>query len=259
MTEFDPVRRSLLAGVAGIPLAAILANPALAQMAAAGTRDQTINTTAGREVHAALAIPEKTATGAPAIMLVHEWWGLNDQIKAVAVDLARQGYLALAVDLFQGRVTTDAEKARELTQTVKPDEAADTLSSWAAWLKNHPDGNRKMAVMGWCFGGGWALQAATLAPFAACVVYYGRVNLPPEQLARLKGPVLGHFAKADQFITKDVVDGFERAMKQVNKPYTVHWYDAGHAFANPTGDNFRKEPAQQAWQRSLDFLKKNVG
>ena len=71
--------------------------------------------------------------------------------------------------------------------------------------------------------------------------------------------VLGHFATADQFITKDVVDGFERAMKQVNKPYTVHWYDAGHAFANPTGDNFRKEPAQLAWRRSLDFLKKNMG
>ncbi len=259
MAEFDPVRRAVLAGLAGMPLAAILADPVLAQKAAAGTRDTLINTAGGREVHAALALPEKSATGAPAIMLVHEWWGLNDQLKAVAVDLARQGYLALAVDLFQGRISTTPDQAKEISAKVNPEEAADTLSSWAGWLQNHPDGNHKMAVMGWCFGGGWALQAATLAPFSACVVYYGKVNLPPEQLSKLKGPVLGHFATQDQFITKDVVDGFERAMKQAHKPYTVHWYDAGHAFANPTGDNFRKEPAQLAWKRSLEFLKKNLG
>lgn len=254
MAEFDSVRRSLLAGLAGLPLAAILADPVLAQMAAQTTRDQTIKTAAGREVNAALAVPEPARGGAPAVILVHEWWGLNDQIKAVAVDLSRQGYLALAVDLFQGRVTTTPDEARALTLAVKPDEAADTLSSWAAWLKNHPEGNRKLAALGWCFGGGWALNAATIAPVDATVVYYGRVNLPPEQLARLHGPVLGHFAKSDQFINQDMVAAFERTMKDLGKPYTVHWYDAGHAFANPTGDNFRKDSAQLAWARTQDFL-----
>lgn len=259
MFEIDPVRRSLLTGLAGLPLAAILADPVLAQTAAQITRDQKIKTAGGREVSAALARPEKLTGGVPAVMLVHEWWGLNDQIKAVAVDLSRQGYLALAVDLFQGRVATTADEARGLTQTVKTEEAADTLSSWAGWLKNHPDGTHKLGVMGWCFGGGWALNAATIAPIDATVVYYGRVNLPPEQLSRLKGPVLGHFARNDQFINKDVVEAFERSMKQVGKPYSVHWYDAGHAFANPTGDNFRKDDAQLAWKRSLDFLGKELG
>jgi carboxymethylenebutenolidase len=227
---------------------------------AQATRSQTIRTPGGREVTAALALPEGAASGArlPMVMLVHEWWGLNDQIKAVAVELARQGIVALAVDLFQGRVVTNPEEARALVEKVKPDEAADTLAAWAAWARNHPDGNRRVGVVGWCFGGGWALNAATIAPMEAAVVYYGRVNLPPDQLAHLKGPVLGHFARRDQYITADVVDGFERAMKQAGKPYTIYWYDAGHAFANPTGGNFSEVNAQLAWGRTLQFLKKEL-
>jgi carboxymethylenebutenolidase len=239
MSEIDPLRRSLLAGLAGLPLAAILADPALAQIAGQGTRAQNLRTAAGREIVGALALPEtKRSGGSPMIMLVHEWWGLNDQIKAVTADLAKQGYIALAADLFQGRVATQPDEAKALTQQVKPEEASDTLRAWAEWLKNHPDGNRRLGVMGWCFGGGWALQAATLAPIDATVVYYGRVNLPPEQLGKLQGPVLAHFAEQDQYIDKKIVNEFEQAMKKAGKPYTVHWYAAGHAFANPTGDNF---------------------
>jgi carboxymethylenebutenolidase len=258
MAEIDAVRRSLLAGLAGLPLAAILADPALAQAAAETTRDQTIRTPAGREVTAAVARPEAAAGRLPVVLLVHEWWGLNDQIKAVAADLARQGFLAVAVDLFQGRVVTTPDEAKALVEKVKPDEAADTLSAWAGWARNHPDGNRRLGVVGWCFGGGWALNAATIAPMEAAVVYYGRVNLPPEQLAHLKGPVVGHFGRRDQYITADVVAGFERAMKQVGKPYTLYWYDAGHAFANPTGGNFSQPDAQLAWQRTLAFFKKEL-
>ncbi|HTH15935.1 MAG TPA: dienelactone hydrolase family protein, partial [Magnetospirillum sp.] len=232
MSDIDPVRRSLLASLAGIPLATILADPVLAQAAAETTKTQSITTEGGRPVTAALAMPEKSAERRPVIMLVHEWWGLNDQIKAVAADFARQGYIALAVDLFQGRVVTRPDEAKALVEKVKADEAADTLSSWAAWAKNHPNGNRKLGVVGWCFGGGWALNAATIAPVDATVVYYGRVNLPADQLVRLQGPVLGHFGRKDQYITPDVVEAFERAMKQAGKRYTLYWYDAGHAFAN---------------------------
>lgn len=260
MSEVDIIRRSLLAGLAGLPLAAILSDPALAQAAAQTTRAQTIRTHDGRTVTAALAMPDpKRAGGNPMVMLVHEWWGLNDQIKAVAADLARQGYIALAVDLFQGRVTASPGEARALSQAVRPDEAADTLRGWAEWLKNHPDGNRRLAAMGWCFGGGWALKAAAIAPIDASVVFYGRVNLPAEELAHLSGPVQGHFGTQDQFITKDVVTAFERAMVQADKEAIVYWYDAGHAFANPTGGNFRRDAAQLAWRRSLDFLGKELG
>jgi carboxymethylenebutenolidase len=252
----DLSRRAVLATLAGLPLAAILADPALAQKAAQATSALTITTAGGQQAAAALAKPDTVP--APAVMLVHEWWGLNDQIKAVTMDLARQGYLALAIDLFKGQVATQAGEAKSLTEKLDADEAADTMTSWAQWLSNHQDSNRRMAAMGWCFGGGQALLAGTLSPFAATVVYYGKVNLPAERLRGLQGPVLGHFGKRDQFITAQLVGEFEKTMKAVGKPYTVFWYDAGHAFANPTGNNFSKPDAQLAWQRTLEFLGKTL-
>jgi len=183
-----------------------------------------------------------------------EWWGLNDQIKAMAMEFAGHGYLALAVDLFDGRVATSPDEARALTQKVKEEEATATLTSWLQWLKNHQDGDRRVATVGWCFGGGWALRAATVEPVDATVVYYGNVNLPAERLAALKGPVLGHFGRQDKFIDEKTVAAFRKAMTEANKPYVVYWYDAGHAFANPTGDNYRKPETQLAWQRTLEFL-----
>lgn len=258
MADMDPHRRSLLAGLAGLPLAAVLADPALAQAVAQTTRSQTITTASGRQVTAAVARPDSEVKRNPLVMLVHEWWGLNDQIKAVAVELAQQGFLAVAVDLFQGRVVTAVDEARALVEKVRPEEAADTLAAWAAWARNHPEGNRRLGVVGWCFGGGWALNAATIAPIDATVVYYGRVALSADQLGRLKGPVLGHFGRQDSFITAEVVAGFEKAMKQAGKPYSLYWYDAGHAFANPTGDNYRQADTQLAWRRTVDFLKKEL-
>lgn len=252
----DTTRRSLLAGLAGLPLATLLADPALAQRAAAATETVTITTVGGRRVAAAQARP--TAEQAPAVLLVHEWWGLNDQIRTMAVEFARHGFLALAIDLFQGRLTADPEEARAQTQKVQPAEADDTLVSWAEWLANHPNGTRRLGAVGWCFGGGWALRAATLADIAACVVYYGRANLPEAELARLKGPVLGHFGRQDRFVDARVVTEFEGAMTRLGKPYQVQWYDAGHAFANPTGGNYDREDAQLAWRRTLDFLGKEL-
>lgn len=245
-------RRTVVQGLAGLPLAAVLADPLLARAAADTTRLVKIRTAGGREVAAALALP--TTRPAPVVLLVHEWWGLNDQIRAVAADFAAQGYLALAVDLFGGRVAAMPEQARELAGSIKDDEATDTLASWLQWLQNHNDSTRKTATIGWCLGGGWSLRASTLVPVEATVVYYGRVNLPKEQLAKLKGPVLGHFAKRDQHITADIVRPFEQAMTELGKPYQVFWYDADHAFANPTGNNYVKEEAQLAWQRTTAFL-----
>ncbi|MGE5547142.1 MAG: dienelactone hydrolase family protein [Solirubrobacterales bacterium] len=256
MPVSDPGRRAVLAGLAGLPLSVVLADPLLAQAVAEKTETVTIDTIGGRSVTGALAKPDRRP--APAVVLVHEWWGLNDQIKTMAVEFARQGYLALAVDLFQGRVTTDPDVAKQLTQAVKPDEADDTLASWLAWAKNHQDSSRKTATCGWCFGGGWSLNASVATPVDATIVYYGRVDLPVEKLKRLKGPVLGHFGRQDQFITPAVVETFEANMKAAGKPYTAFWYDAPHAFANPTGANYHREDAQLAWKRTLDFLKKEL-
>jgi carboxymethylenebutenolidase len=252
----DPSRRTVLAALAGLPLAKVLADPTLAQAAAETTRPQQITTAGGRLVGAALGRPAQMP--APAVLLVHEWWGLNDQMRTMAAELAQHGYLALAVDLFGGRVATTPEDAKAQTEKLDPLVAEDILASWLQWLGNHQDSNRRLATLGWCFGGGWALKAATYRPVDATVVYYGRVDLPAEQLARLKGPVLGHFGRRDTFVTPKVVDAFETAMKQVGKPYQVYWYDAGHAFANPSGNTWDSDAAQLAWKRTLEFLGKRL-
>ena len=184
-------------------------------------------------MHASLALPADTP--APAVLLIHEWWGLNDQIKAVAGELARQGYMALAVDLYDGNVATASEEAERLRKAVDAAVATDTLVSWVEWLRKHPKGTGKVATIGWCFGGGWSLNASIATPVDATIIYYGQVDQPASRLARLQGPVLGHFATRDQRINRPMVEGFEKAMAEAGKPLTVYWYEADHAFANPTG------------------------
>ena len=254
-------RRRMIKGVAGgmaagMPLAAILADPKLAQAAAGGLETVEITTGDGRKVSGAMAMPDKTP--AATILLVHEWWGLNDQIKAVAAELAREGYMALAIDLYSGRVATDRDTARSLVGSVEADAATDTVASWARWLKAHSDGNKRLGTVGWCFGGGWALNAALAESADATVVYYGNVQKTKSQLKSLDGPVLGHFAKRDKWINKEMVDAFTHEMEAAQKPLTVHWYEADHAFANPTGARYDEADAALSWQRTLAFFKANL-
>ena len=112
--------------------------------------------------------------------------------------------------------------------------------------------------MGWCFGGGWALNASIAEPVDATVVYYGRVDKPADQLAKLKGPVLGHFATRDEFINEPMVASFQRAMAEAGKPVTVYWYEADHAFANPSGGRYDEADAALAWSRTMDFLRQTL-
>ena len=245
-------RRDILIGLAGLPLAAVLADPRLARAAAAGLETVTITTAGGREVSAALGVP--AALPAPAVMLVHEWWGLNDQIKSVAAALADAGYLALAIDLYDGQVTGDPGKARELVGAVNAEAATDTCASWVGWLRNHENGTGKVGTVGWCFGGGWSLNASLAAPVDATIVYYGRVKKGREQLAALAGPVLGHFATRDRWINQEMVDGFEAEMAAAGRSVENHWYEADHGFANPTSARYDEEDAALAWQRTLDFF-----
>lgn len=251
-------RRNLLAAGAAIPLAHILRNPALAAEAAADLETITIKTPSGREVSAAWAAP--AAAKAPALLLVHEWWGLNDQIKAVAAECARLGYGALAVDLYGGKAAAngDAATARALVSAVKDAEAGETLSAWIDWLRASAS-VQGVATLGWCFGGGWSLAASILRPVEATVIYYGRVDRTAEELRRLKGPVLGHFAERDANINHEMVAGFEAAMKEAGKAYEVHWYEADHAFANPTTARYDEADAKLAWSRTLAFLKRELG
>ena len=254
---FPSSRRQVVVGLAGLSLATLLADPAKVARAAAALQTVTTTTPSGRSVSAALALPDSKP--AAAIMLVHEWWGLNDQIKSVASELAKQGYLGLAIDLYNGKVATTPEEAEPLMKAVVPAEASETMSTWVDWLKKHPDCNGKIASIGWCFGGGMALQAALDRPLEAAVVYYGYVQRSADELKSLRGPVLGQFANQDQWITPKMVDGFEAAMKQAGKVLELHRYDADHAFANPTGDHYDAEDARTAWDRTMAFLKSTLG
>lgn len=250
------VLKQTMGGLAGLPLAAILGDPLLARAAAAELERHTLTLKSGREVAAFLALPERTP--APAVMLVHEWWGLNDQIKAVAREFAAEGFVALAIDLMNGEVATIRNNAKRQMGRVGRTETLELSGKWLRWLKTHPDVNGKLATIGWCFGGGWALSAATVEPVDATVVYYGRVNHPTGELRHLKGPVMGHFATHDLWINRDMVTLFEVGMLRAGKRSITHWYRAGHAFANPTRSRYDRKNAVLAWKRTLEFFRKEL-
>ncbi|HEX9448667.1 MAG TPA: dienelactone hydrolase family protein [Dongiaceae bacterium] len=250
-------RRRVVTGLAGLSLASLLADPVKLARAAASLSDITITTAGGRQVSGALGIP--ATTPAPTVLLVHEWWGLNPQIRGVAAELSNLGFVTLAVDLYGGKVATDPDTARSLAGAVMPAEAIDTLSSWIDALRKRPDANGKLATIGWCFGGGWSLRASLARPVDATVIYYGDVTPSEDALKALQGPVLGHFGNLDKFITPDSVNTFEARLKHLGKKATIYRYDANHAFANPTGQNYQAADARLAWDRTVAFLKATIG
>lgn len=252
-----PSRRTVLKGAAALPISAVLADPMLSRAMAAAHDAVSITTSDGRTVNATLAVPGKVP--APVMILIHEWWGLNAQIKAMAGEFAKQGYVAIAVDLYDGEVATDPTNARRLMGGVDPKQATATLNGWIDWALAQKFVNGKVGTVGWCFGGGWSLNASITRPVDATIVYYGNVARKAADLAKLQGPVLGHYAESDQWIDHAMVDGFEAEMKKAGKTFTSHWYDAQHGFANPTTARYDKADAALAWTRTLDFLKTNLG
>lgn len=251
-------RRLFLQGLACLPLATVLAYPELAKAATAKTEEVAITLEMDTKVTASLALPE--AEKAPAVILIHEWWGLNDQIKAVAAELAAMGYLALAVDLYGGKVAKTPDEAKAFMGDLDPEIAKETMVGWVDYLKKHERANGKIATLGWCFGGGWSLNTSIATPVDATIIYYGNVAKTANDLKALKGPVLGQFGKLDKNINQAMVSGFEQEMEKAGKKdsLTVYWYEADHAFANPTGARYDEANAKLAWERTTEFLKKNL-
>ena len=251
-------RRRFLEGMAALPLAVVLSDAALAQSAAATLRPVSIDTAAGGKAAGYIALP--ATTPAPAVLLIHEWWGLNDQIKAVAAEFANQGYIALAVDLYDGEIGASPDEAMALMRALDPAAATQSVAACVAFLRDHGDSTGKVGTVGWCFGGGWSLNASLAAPVDATVIYYGNVTRTAEQLSALAGPVLGHFGTRDQSIDEAMVQGFEAAMEEAGKAdqLTVHWYKADHAFANPTGARYDEAEAALAWDRTLAFFQEHL-
>ena len=201
----------------------------------------------------------------PAVVMIHENKGLNDHIKNMANLLARNGYVVLAVDLFKGEVTTDRNRSSELTQYIRnnPDIATANLQSAVKYLASLPNVNaEKIASLGWCFGGAQSLQLALNSqdhPLSATVIYYGRLITDNATLAKIKWPVLGIFGDQDSSIPVDTVKAFESALNSNNIPNEIYIFKGvGHAFANPSGDNYAPTETKDAWDKTLSFLDKHL-
>ena len=219
-------------------------------------------TVEGRAARGYLARPARVASGPqlPGVLLIHEWWGLNDHIRAMARRVAGEGYQVLALDLYGGRAAETPEQARALVGEImgNPGRAADHIRVGTDYLQERTS---RIGVMGWCFGGGWALQAALLQPgrIDAAVMYYGRPVTDPERLQVLRAPLLGLFGGADRGIPVTSVREMEAALRAQGKDVTIQVYEgAGHAFANPSGDSYRAEAAEDAWRRTLAFLARTL-
>jgi carboxymethylenebutenolidase len=198
----------------------------------------------------------------PALIVIHEWWGLNDWVKEQASKLSNQGYVALAIDLYRGKVATTPEEAHEIMRGVPEDRANRDLHAAFEFLASQPNIKKnRIGAIGWCMGGGYALDVALQEPMlAADVINYGHLATDRDALKKINAPILGMFGAQDRGITPDDVDKFAATMDQLGKTIEVKIYDdAGHAFENPNNkDGYRPADAADAWNRTVKFLADNL-
>ena len=196
--------------------------------------------------------------------MIHEWWGLNENIKNMAETLAKEGYVVLAVDLYNGQVANTTESAQNLVSKVRenPSESINNLQHAVRYLASLENVNSsKIASLGWCFGGGQSLQLALNTepeyPLAATIIYYGNLVSDQESISKIKWPVLGIFGDQDKSISVESVKQFEEALNAKGITNEIYIYKGvGHAFANPSGDNYAPQETQDAWEKTVSFLKK---
>jgi carboxymethylenebutenolidase len=198
----------------------------------------------------------------PGIIVIHEWWGLNDWVKEEAQKLSDQGYVTLAIDLYRGKVATTPEQAHEIMRGVPEDRARRDLRAAFDFLQSQPNVRKnRIGAIGWCMGGGYSLDVALEEPpLAADVINYGHLATDPDALKKINAPILGLFGAQDQGITPDDVHKFEATMKQLGKKIEIRIYDdAGHAFENPNNKSgYRPADAADAWQRTVSFFAANL-
>jgi carboxymethylenebutenolidase len=202
----------------------------------------------------------------PAVIMIHEWWGVNQNIKDMANLLAKQGFVVLAADLYHGKVADNPKQAMELVQIARNNQnnSIANLQGAVKYLSLAPNvDSTKIISLGWCFGGGQSLQLALNSqehPLAATILYYGTPLVTDKQsLSKIKWPLLGIFGDKDEAIPIGEINQFRTALNQSGITNEIHIYNGvGHAFANPSGDNYAPKETSDAWQNTLSFLKKYV-
>ena len=217
----------------------------------------------GKSVNGYLAEPAAGAK-APGMVVIQEWWGLNDQIKGVADKLAKAGYRALVPDLYRGKVALEANEAQHLMQGLNfADAAGQDIRGAVQYLKQS---SPKVGVTGFCMGGALTVLSAVNVPEAdAGVIWYGYPPLEYVDAKKIKAPLLGHWATQDHAFAISGVDALENKLREANVKFEFHRYNCKHAFANETADQkkldmlkYDPKAADLAWQRTMDFLKKNL-
>lgn len=225
--------------------------------------EQTVSFKSGDETATGFLVAPEGKGPFPAVLVIHEWWGLDGWIKDQARALAREGYVALAPDLYRGKVTDKQEEAHQLMMGTPRDRALRDLKAAFATLAGRPDVRKdRIGVIGWCMGGMYSLALATEEPrLAAVVAYYGAPPADAAAVAKIKAPVLGNYGAEDKGPAPEQVRAFEAAMKKDGKTIDVKLYPgAGHAFANPNNPwgGYREAAAKDAWQRTVAFFARHL-
>lgn len=217
----------------------------------------------GKSVNGYLAEPANAAR-APGMVVIQEWWGLNDQIRGVADKLAKAGYRALVPDLYRGKTALDAKEANHLMTGLNfGDAAGQDIRGAVQYLKQS---SPKVGVTGFCMGGALTVLSAVNVPEAdAGVIWYGYPPLEYVDAKKIKMPLLGHWATQDQAFAIGGVDALEKKLREANVQFEFHRYNCKHAFANETADQkkldmlkYDPKAAEAAWQRTMEFLGKNL-
>jgi len=198
---------------------------------------------------------------APAVIVVHEWWGLNGQIRSVARRLAQEGYVAIVPDLYRGRVADEAEDAHELSRGLDEKKAVGDLQAAAAWLRSQRSVNRaRIGALGFCMGGRLSELFALRDPgLAAVVMFYGQPETDVAQIATLRAPLQAHFGEEDRGIGADQVQALQAALAKAGKVADIHVYSgAGHAFMHEGRPSYHADAAKLAWARTLQFFQKHL-
>ena len=198
----------------------------------------------------------------PALVVIHEWWGLNDWVKEQASKLADQGYVTLAIDLYRGKVATTPDEAHEIMRGVPEDRANRDLLAASSYLRAQKNVDpKRVGSIGWCMGGGYSLNLALNDPkLKAAVINYGHLAADEATLKKINAAILGIFGGQDRGIPPADVNKFETQLKALGKTAEIHVFpDAGHGFENPVNKQaYRAEDAGQAWKLTVDFLAKNL-
>lgn len=193
----------------------------------------------------------------PGVVVIHEWWGLNENIEFWADRIAAEGYATIAVDLYGGIVAKDANQASEAMKSVDRERAIGTMKAALKFLETDPRIEApRTASIGWCFGGAQSLNLALSEPsLDAAVIYYGRLETDPAKLAAVNAKVLGIFGTRDKSIPLADITKFEAGLRENGKSVIIKLYDAEHAFANPSSARYDQGSAAEAWKEARAFLR----